>query len=151
MRGDTGWENTTYGCNVTKLILLAGENLSQYPSHNLATSGLGQIRNDIDGLGCGKRTDALANLHDEFLAESIIDYVNVLDCHKRIDSLASEFISNTHDGSFSNSVVLDEGSFNLGRGETVARNVDNVIDSAADPVETFVVTTSTVTSELRKC
>lgn len=44
--------------------------------------------------------------------------------------------------------MLNEGSLNLGGGQTVTTNVDDIIDTAADPVEALLVTGSTVTSEL---
>lgn len=45
-------------------------------------------------------------------------------------------------------MVLDEGGFNLGGRETVAGDVDDIVDTAADPVVAFVVTGGSVTSEL---
>lgn len=102
----------------------------------------------MNGLGGSERTNALADLHDEFLAQSIIDLVAILDGNESVDSLAGEFISNTDDGSLTDSGVLNEGSFDFGGGETVATDVDNIIDTAADPVEAFVVTGSAITSEL---
>jgi len=45
--------------------------------------------------------------------------------------------------------VLNKGSFNLGRRETVSGHVDDVVDTAADPVVSFVVTASAVTGELK--
>lgn len=59
-------------------------------------------------------------MHDEFLAKSIVDLVAILDSDKGVNSLASEFIGNADDSGFSNGVVLDEGGFDFGGGETVA-------------------------------
>lgn len=129
-------------------MLLPSENLSQNPSHNLAAPRLGQIGNHVNGLGRGKGTDTSSNLHDEFLAESIADLDTILYGYESIDGLACEFVCDADDGSFGNGVVLDEGGFDFGCGEAVAGDVDDVVYAASDPVEAFVVTTGSVTSEL---
>ena len=102
----------------------------------------------MNGLGCSERTDALPYLHDQVLAKSVIGLVAVLDGNKGSNCLTSELISHTNDSGFSDSVVLDQGSLDLSSGQTVTGNVDNVIDTATDPVVTLVITSSTVTSEV---
>lgn len=44
--------------------------------------------------------------------------------------------------------MLDERSFDLGRGEAVTRDIDHVVHAATDPVVAFVITSCTVTREL---
>ena len=44
--------------------------------------------------------------------------------------------------------MLDQSGFNLSSGETVSRNVNNVINTATDPVVSIIVTGSTITSEV---
>lgn len=87
-------------------------------------------------------------MQDKILAKSVVDLIAILDRNKGIDSLAGELIRNTDDGCFSYCMVLNEGSLNLGGGETVTGNVDNIVNTTADPVITLVVTRSSVTSEL---
>ena len=53
-------------------------------------------------LGCGKGTDALANLHDEFLAQRIRCLIALFESHERIDSLSSKLIGYAYYGSLSN-------------------------------------------------
>ena len=139
----------THSRHVTKLILLASQDLPQDAAHNLATASLGQVGHDVDRLGRGKRSDALAHLQDKLLAERIRGLGSVLEGHEGIDSLARELIGNTNDGSLGDRVVLDQGRLDLGRRQTVTADVDDVINAAADPVESLVVTTSTVAGELR--
>lgn len=43
-----------------------------------------------------------------------------------MDCLTSEVISGTDDGSLSDAWVEDEGRFDLGSGETMSRDVDNI-------------------------
>lgn len=47
--------------------------------------------------------------------------------------------------------VLEQGGFNFSSRETVARDVDNIVNTATDPVISVLVTASTVTSELQIC
>ena len=107
-----GWERT-YCTRVTKLVFLAGKNLSQDAAHNLATPGLGQIRDDEDGLGRSKGANALSNLEDEFFAQSIHVLICVLQGDKGIDGLACELICHTNDSSFTHSMVFNQSCFDL--------------------------------------
>ena len=44
--------------------------------------------------------------------------------------------------------MLDERGLDLGGGQSVAGNVDNIVDTATDPVVALVVTASTISGEL---
>lgn len=45
--------------------------------------------------------------------------------------------------------MLDEGGLDLGGGQTVTTDVDDIVNTATNPVEALVVTASTVSRELR--
>lgn len=139
----------TYRGDITELILLAGENLPEDTPHDLAAAGLGEIGHDVHGLGRREGPDAPADLEDELLAERVRGLVAVLDGNKGVDGLARELVRHTNDGSLGDGGVLNQGSLDFGSRQTVTADVHNIIDTAADPVEAFVVTPSTVTSELR--
>ena len=138
----------TYRSDITKLILLASNDLPQNAAHDLARASLGKITDDVDGLGGSEGTDAAADLEDELLAESVVDLGALLDGNEGVDGLAGELVGNTDDSSLGDRVVLNQSSLNLGSAETVATNVDNVVDTAADPVEALVVAGSTVAREV---
>lgn len=138
----------TYRGDVSKLILLTGQNLSQDTAHDLSTSSLGHVGNDVHGLGSSEGTDALADLDDELLAQSLRGLDALLEGNEGVDSLASELISDTDDSSLSHGVVLEKGSLDLGGGETVTADVDDIVDTSTDPVESLVVSGSTVTGEV---
>jgi hypothetical protein len=87
-------------------------------------------------------------LQNELLAEGICGVVTILDGDEGVDGLASQLVSNTNDSRFSNGVVLNQSSLNLGGRETVTADVDDIVDTASDPVESLMVTGSTITSEL---
>jgi hypothetical protein len=138
----------TYSSDVTKLVFLTSQNLAQDTAHDLTRAGLGKIRNDVNGFGCSEWADALPYLHDQVLAKSVVGLVAVLDGDKGCDCLASKLIGHTDDSSFSDGVVLNQSGLDLSSGQTMTGNVDNVVDTATDPVVPFVVTSSTVTSEV---
>lgn len=106
----------TYRCDVAELILLPSQDLSQDASHDLAATGLGQIRHDIDGLGRSEGTDALAHLRDELLAQRVAGVAALLERDKGVDSLACELVVDTDDGSLTDGMMLKQSCLDLGRG-----------------------------------
>ena len=140
----------SYSRSITELVLLARKNLSQDSAHNLTTSGFRQVGDDEDRLWCRKWTNALPDLENEVLLQLVIDLVSVLDGHECIDGLPGQFIIDTDDCGFCDRVVLNQGCFDFGGRETVTGDVDNIVDSAPDPIVPFMVTSSPITSELRR-
>ncbi len=55
---------------VTELVTLARDDLAHDTTHDLARASLGQIRDDVDLLGCGEGTDDLADLLNKRLDEA---------------------------------------------------------------------------------
>jgi len=102
----------------------------------------------MHGLGRRKGSNALADLEDKLLAERVRCLVAVLDSDKGIDSLTSKFIRHAHYRGLGDCGMLYQGSLDFGRRETVAAYVDNIVNTAADPVKAVVITACTVTSEL---
>lgn len=103
-----------YSRGIAKLVFLTGENLAENTAHDFAAAGLGQIVDDEDSLGGGERADAAADLHDELLAESIVDLVTVLDGNEGVHGLAGELIVDANNSSLGNSGMLNESSLNFG-------------------------------------
>lgn len=87
-------------------------------------------------------------MKDKLLAESVCRLVTVLDGNEGIDGLAGQLVGDTNDSGLGNGVVLNQSSLNLSGRETVTADVDDIIDTASDPVEALVVTGSSITSEL---
>lgn len=138
----------TYRRSISYRITLPCKNLPQNTTHDLAATRLGQIRDNVNGLGCCERADALPHLQDELLTKSIISLAAVFDCHESVDGLARKLVSNTNDSGLGDRMVLDQSSLDLGSRQAVTADVDDIIDTASDPVESFVITTSTVASKL---
>lgn len=80
----------------------------------------------------------------------LVGLVTLLERDEGVDGLAGKFIGDTDDSCFGNLGVLKQSGFDFSSGQTVPRDVDNIIDTATDPVVAVLVTTSTVTSELQK-
>lgn len=138
----------TYSSDISQRVLLARQNLPQNPTHDLSTTGLGQVRDDDDRLGRREWTNALAHLEDEVLLQLVVDLVAVLDGDEGVDSLAGEVVSDADNGGFGDGGVLNESGFDLGGGEAVTGDVDDVVDTSADPVVAVVVTSGSVACEL---
>lgn len=155
------------GRSITQTVLLTAQDLPQDTSHDLAAASLREVINDKDGLGSGEWSNRLANLHDKVFTDLLICLIALLQRHKCIDRLASEFVSNTDHGSFSNHIchgmsvsnvygfgffllltVFKQGSFNLSGGQPVTGYVNYVVNTAADPVVSVVVTSCSISSEL---
>jgi len=64
-------------------------------------------------------------------------------------TLSGKFICCADDGGFGDTLVDDQSGFDFGGTQTMAGYVDYVVDTTADPVETFVISSSTITSELK--
>jgi hypothetical protein len=62
--------------------------------------------------------------------------------------LSSQFIGGADDCGFCDALVQEEGCFDFGRTQTMTRDVDDIIDTATNPVESLVISTSAITSEL---
>ncbi|CRJ89941.1 hypothetical protein BN1708_009310, partial [Verticillium longisporum] len=112
-----GQERKTYCCDIAELVLLAGEDLPQNAAHDLAGARLGQVGDDEDGLGGGKGADALADLHDELLAQGVAGAGGVLEGDKGVDGLAGELVGDADDGGLGDGVVLEQGGLDFGGGE----------------------------------
>ena len=54
---------------IAQLILLTVDNLAKNATHDLATARLGEIADDVDLLGSGKRTNDFAHLKGQLLGE----------------------------------------------------------------------------------
>jgi hypothetical protein len=134
--------------DVSQRVLLASKNLPQDSAHDLAGPGLGQVGDDDDRLWRGEGADALADLEDQILLQLVVDLVSVLDGDESVDSLAGKVVSHANDGSLGDGVVLNERGLDLGSGQTVTGDVDDIVDTSADPVVTVVVTSCSISGEL---
>lgn len=106
-------------------------------------------------------------MHCKVLADLFCDFA-LLERDKGIDGLSGQLVGNTNDSSLGNRscswlvwaqlqvltgtvvalTVLEKSSLDLSGGQTVSRNVDDIVDTTADPVVAVVVTPSTISGEL---
>jgi hypothetical protein len=151
------------------LVLFSRKNLSQDAAHNLPRACLGQIIDCENSLGRGKWSNRFAHLEDEIFLDLIAMVETFLQGDKGIDSLSGKLIADTNDSCFSDRVydnasvlryrllpqgqltMLDKSRLNLGSRQSVTRNVDNVVNTTSDPIVSFVISASTIASELEMC
>jgi hypothetical protein len=62
--------------------------------------------------------------------------------------LSGKFIVCSDNSGFRNTLIHNQGSFNLGGTQPVTTHVDDVVNAAADPIESFMITACTVASKL---
>jgi hypothetical protein len=136
------------GRRVSQLILLSAQDLAQDSSHDFATSGLGQVVDDKDKLGSREGSDGLADLANEFLPQLRRVLELVLDGYEGLDGLTRQVVGNTNHGGLRNCGMVDQSGFDLGGGEAVTADIDDIVDTSTDPVVTLMITSSSVTREL---
>jgi hypothetical protein len=88
-------------------------------------------------------------LQNEILLQLVCNLIAILDGNKGVDCLAGQFIADTNHGGLGNRMVLNQRGFNLGSRETVTRNIDDIVNTASDPVVSLVITSGPVTRELQ--
>ena len=65
-----------------------------------------------------------------------------------VDALALDVVGETDDGGLGHVVVQDQGALDLGGAHAVARDVDDVVDPAGDPVIAVLVAAAAVAGEI---
>jgi hypothetical protein len=142
----------TQRARITQTIFLTTQNLPKNPPHDLPRPCLGQVHHDKDLFRRGERADALPHLQDEVFLGLVVVGVCVFEGDEGVNGLAGEFVGDADDGGFGHERGFDERGFDLGGGEAVAGDVDNIVDAAADPVVAVVVAGGAVAGELgRSC
>lgn len=97
-------------------------------------------------LGSSKRSNSLSDLNRQFLFERTRgSWLEVrLGSNERVHGLTSQLVGSTDDSGFRNTVVNDQGAFDLGSTDSVTGHVDDVVYSTLDPVVTFVVSRDSI-------
>ena len=116
------------------MVVLVGSDLAQNAAHDLAGARLGQAGRPLDEIGRGDRTDLLSHPQHELLAQRVVRRLAGVQRHKGVDALALEVVRIADDRCLSDLGVGDQCALNLGGAETMARNVNDVVDTAGDPV-----------------
>src|SRR5436190_19507468 len=119
------------GGHVAELAALG--DVPQQPPHDLPRARLGQIARPDDALGPGQLADPLGHV----LADLALDLVGALEValegHERGYGLAAVLVRLADAGRLGHLGMRDDRRLDLGGGETVARDVDDVVDAPDDP------------------
>lgn len=144
--GDDTWLLESGG--ISKRVLLTSKNLAEDSSHDLSRSSLWKILNDEDSLWSSEWTNLLADLEDEILAGlwGVLGYI--LEGDESVNGLSSELIGDTDDSGLSDVWMGEESGLDLSSGQSVTRDVDDIINTSTDPVVSLVITSSAITSEV---
>lgn len=155
----------TYRRCISQLIFFPRQDLPENTSHDLAGPGLGQIVNHEDRFRCGEGPDGFPDLLDEILADLVVGLAATFQGYEGVDRLARELVVDAHHsclgnlvwgeksaleryGNYMSLTMLDKCGLNLRGGQSVPGDVDDVIDTATDPVVAFMITPGTISGEL---
>jgi len=105
---------------VSQLILLPSQDLPHNSSHDLAGPRFGQVVNNVNCLRRRERSNLFPDLHDELLPCALTRINAIFERHESIHCLSGHFVVDAYHGGLGNTVVLEEGGFDFGRGQTVA-------------------------------
>ena len=138
------------GGNVSELVDFVGGDFAEQAAHDFAGTGLGKTRNDVEAVRHGNAADDFADLARELAGKRVAVSVRVeavLEDAEGVDGLALDLVSDTNDGGLGAARVRDEGGLEFGSAEAMARDVDNVVDAANDPVVSIGIAEYAVSSE----
>ncbi|KAH3658854.1 hypothetical protein OGATHE_006580 [Ogataea polymorpha] len=138
---------------IAQTLGLSGTNLTEHSSHDLARPGLWQVWNDDNAFWSSKRPNYASDVHHERFSEGskrlcVVCLRLVLQLHKCNDGLASDVVVDSNNSGLADMSVFQQNRLDLGSGQSVARNIHNVVDSSSDPIVAIVVSSSTVSREV---
>ena len=84
----------------------------------------------------------------QFVAQIAARMESVAERHERRDRLSLEFVVLAHDRGFSNGRMIDECALDFHGADTMARDVEHVIDTTQNPVVPIGVALDAVTGEI---
>ncbi len=122
--------------------------LAEDPAHYLARTRLGKSRSPLHFVRRGDGADFLAHVAHQFLFEIVTGLNAFLQGYVHIDALALDLVGVAHHGGLGHLRMADQGAFHLGGAHAVARDVDDVVDAAHEPVVAVVVEPGAVTGEV---
>jgi len=65
------------------------------------------------------------------------------------NTLSGQFICGPDHCGFGHALVQEESSLNFGSTQTMTRDVDNIINTATDPIKSFMISSSAITRKLK--
>ena len=134
--------------HVTKLLMLVGRDLAQDATHDLAGACLGQRRRPLDQVRRGDRADLLAHPLSQLGAQRLAGLVAGFQGDVGIDRLTLDIVRIADTGRFGDLGMRHQRAFDLGGADTVAGDVDHVVDPAGDPVIAVGVAARAVAGEI---
>ena len=133
---------------VAEVLHLVMRDLAEDAAHDLAASGLGQARRELELVRRGDRADDRAHMAGQDLLEVVRRLLAVLQGHVHVDALALDVVGIADHRCLGDRLVADQRGLDLGRAEPVAGDVDDVVDPAHEPVVAVLVHARAVAGEV---
>ena len=90
-------------------------------------------------VGRGDRADLRSHSALQFDCQVGAGIETVLEQYEGVDALALDLVRVTDDGGFGAAGMADQRALDLGRAESVAANVEYVVDAAGQPVVAVLI------------
>ncbi len=103
----------------------------------------------MDHVGCGERSDLLADMLDELFFQLLVPLPIRIQGDVGVNALALDRVRIPHHPGLGHRRVGDQGAFQFGRPQAVAGHVDDVIHPAGDPVATVLVPPAAVAGKVQ--
>src|ERR1700722_15912951 len=122
--------------------------MAQQPAHDLAGPGLGHVVGPDDPLGPGELADPLGHVLTQRILEHGLGGHAGAQRDVGHDRLAGELVTDRDDRGFGHRRGRDKRRLDLGGGQPVARDVDDVVDPPGDPEVAVLVPAGAVAHEV---
>ena len=122
--------------------------LAQDAPHDLARAGLGKRRRELDFLGRGEGADVAGALPGPALCATRRPFFAGVQGYEGVDGLALNVVRKAHDRRFRDLRMRDQRAFDLRGADAMARDVDDIVDAAGDPVIAVLVAAAAVAGEI---
>ena len=136
--------------HVDELLAFEGRRIAQIlaeglgfedAAHDFAGARLGQGWHKRDGFGFGDGAEFFGHMGAQFLAEFVAAVDASPQNHEAVDAGTFDFVGQADGRSFGDGGMRDQGTFDFGGTQTIARDLDDVVDAANHPeVAVFVAT-----------
>ena len=136
------------GRGITQFIDSILGDLSQNSSHDLTASGLWQAIRKLEFVRRGDGTDNGSDMVHKLFLQVVALLYSRFQGNKGVDALSLDVMGVSNDGCLCDSRMGDESAFHLSGPDTVAGDVDDVVDSTQEPVISIRILPRPVTGEI---
>lgn len=107
---------------------------AKHAAHDLSAACFREGVHEFDGLGLGDRSHLVTDVALEFFFELVVHLHAGLEDDESVDDVALDFVRESDGGGFGDGGMRNERALDFGGAETIAADLDDVVDAADDPV-----------------